>query len=73
MTDCIFFRLIENKAQKSKDYEKTRDLMRPSHADYTAEKKYLGYQDFRGGGHFSGRITAPLVAVGAICIQILRE
>lgn len=67
---CI---MIENKAQKSKDYEKTRDLMRPSHADYTAEKKYLGYQDFRGGGHFSGRITAPLVAVGAICIQILRE
>ena len=67
---CI---MIENKAQKSKDYEKTRDLMRPSHADYTAEKKYLGYQDFRGGGHFSGRITAPLVAVGAICIQILKE
>ena len=67
---CI---MIENKAQKSKDYEKIRDLMRPSHADYTAEKKYLGYQDFRGGGHFSGRITASLVAVGAICIQILRE
>lgn len=67
---CI---MIENRAQKSKDYEKTRNLMRPSHADYTAEKKYLGYQDFRGGGHFSGRITAPLVAVGAICIQILRE
>lgn len=67
---CI---MIENKAQKSRDYEKTRDLMRPSHADYTAEKKYLGYQDFRGGGHFSGRITAPLVAVGAICIQILKE
>lgn len=67
---CI---IIENRSQKSKDYEKSKNLMRPSHADYTAEKKYLGYQDFRGGGHFSGRITAPLVAVGAICIQILKD
>lgn len=63
--------IIENKSQHSKDYEKTKDLMRPSHADYTASVKYEGYQDYRGGGHFSGRITAPLVAAGAICTQIL--
>ena len=65
--------LIPNQDQHSKDYEKTRYLPRPSHADYTAQAKYLGYQDYRGGGHFSGRITAPLVAAGAICQQILRE
>ncbi len=63
--------IIENKSQHSKDYEKTKDLMRPSHADYTASVKYEGFQDYRGGGHFSGRITAPIVAAGAICTQIL--
>lgn len=67
---CI---IIENTSQKSKDYEKTKDMLRPSHADYTAYEKYLGYQDYRGGGHFSGRITAPLVAAGAIFIQILKS
>ncbi len=66
---CI---IIENKAQKSKDYEKTKYLLRPSHADYTAYLKYLGFQDYRGGGHFSGRLTAPIVAAGAICIQMLK-
>lgn len=65
--------IIENKSQQSKDYEKTKDLMRPSHADYTAQVKYEGYQDYRGGGHFSGRITAPIVAAGAICTQILES
>ncbi len=65
--------IIENKSQHSKDYEKTKDLMRPSHADYTAHVKYQGFQDYRGGGHFSGRITAPLVAAGAICTQILES
>ena len=65
--------LIRNQDQHSRDYEKTRYLARPSHADYTAQVKYLGYQDYRGGGHFSGRITAPLVAAGAICQQILKE
>lgn len=65
--------LIENQAQHSPDYEKTKHRLRPSHADYTADEKYLGFQDYRGGGHFSGRITAPLVAAGAIALQILKE
>lgn len=65
--------MIFNQSQKSSDYEKTKSLMRPSHADYTAQEKYLGFQDYRGGGHFSGRITAPIVAAGAICTQILAQ
>lgn len=65
--------MIENKSQRSGDYEKTKDLLRPSHADFTAFEKYFGFQDYRGGGHFSGRLTAPLVAAGAIFIQILRD
>lgn len=58
--------IIRNNNTKSCDYAALRDVPRPSHADYTAEVKYGGYQDYRGGGHFSGRITAALVAVGAI-------
>lgn len=58
--------LIPNTNKKSGDYEKLASTPRPSHADYTAECKYHGFQDKRGGGHFSGRITAALVAVGAI-------
>jgi len=65
--------LIPNTAERSADYGKTARLARPSHADYTAECKYHGFQDFRGGGHFSGRITAPLVAVGAILRDALKE
>ena len=65
--------LIPNGDTKSKDYSKTRDLARPGHADLTAQLKYHGYQDFRGGGHFSGRITAALVAAGAIAIQALER
>ncbi|MBQ8254125.1 MAG: chorismate synthase [Clostridia bacterium] len=60
---CI---LIPNTAKKSADYDETRYLPRPSHADYSAFLKYGGYQDHRGGGHFSGRVTAALVAAGAI-------
>lgn len=65
---CI---MIENADTKSKDYSKTKDLARPGHADYTAECKYGGNQDYRGGGHFSGRLTAPLVAAGAIALKAL--
>ena len=64
--------MIENNAQHSKDYSELKYLLRPSHADFTAYAKYQGFQDYRGGGHFSGRITAPMVAVGAICMQILK-
>lgn len=67
---CILF---ENANTKSKDYSKTKDLMRPGHADFTAMEKYHGYQDYRGGGHFSGRLTTPLVAAGAILIQALQQ
>ena len=65
--------LIQNTNTQSKDYSKTKDILRPSHADYTAYEKYHGYQDYRGGGHFSGRLTAPIVAAGAICMQILKN
>ena len=65
---CI---LIPNTNTRSGDY--TPNIPRPGHADYTAECKYHGYQDARGGGHFSGRITAALVAAGAIAISILRQ
>ena len=65
--------IIENENQHSKDYSLTKDLARPGHADYTAQCKYHGYQDYRGGGHFSGRITAPLVAAGAIAIKMLES
>ena len=58
--------LIPNENVKSGDYAEMRTVLRPSHADYTAECKYHGFQDSRGGGHFSGRITAALVAAGAI-------
>ncbi len=61
--------LIPNTNTKSKDY--TPELPRPGHADYTAECKYHGFQDYRGGGHFSGRITAALVAAGAILLSAL--
>lgn len=58
--------IIRNTSQHSSDYSELRDTPRPSHADYTARVKYHGYEDYRGGGHFSGRVTAALVAVGAI-------
>lgn len=65
--------LIPNENVKSGDYSEMRTVARPSHADYTAECKYHGFQDSRGGGHFSGRITAALVAVGAICKLALEQ
>lgn len=65
--------LIPNENVKSGDYSEMKTVARPSHADYTAECKYHGCQDSRGGGHFSGRITAALVAVGAICKYALEQ
>lgn len=65
--------LIPNENVKSGDYSAFKTLARPSHADYTAECKYHGFQDTRGGGHFSGRITAALVAAGAICRFALEQ
>lgn len=65
--------LIENENTRSGDYAKTADLLRPGHADYTAYAKYHGFQDARGGGHFSGRITAALVAGGAIVLGALNR
>ena len=67
---CI---LIPNGNTRSGDYAKTARLARPGHADYTAECKYHGYQDARGGGHFSARLTAALVAAGAIVKDALKE
>lgn len=67
---CI---VIKNTDTRSKDYSSTKDLARPSHADYTAECKYHGFQDFRGGGHFSGRITAAIVAAAGIIIPALNK
>lgn len=65
--------LIDNNNVKSQDYLKQEFLIRPGHADYTAGLKYHGFQDVRGGGHFSGRITAPLVALGSICKRALEQ
>ena len=65
--------LIPNTNQHSKDYGEHLDIPRPSHADYAAECKYHGFEDHRGGGHFSGRITAALVGVGAIIQSALES
>ncbi len=63
---------IDNNKQNSSDYSKSSGIARPSHSDYTANVKYHGFQDYRGGGHFSGRVTAALVAAGAILISALK-
>lgn len=65
--------LIQNTNTKSGDYDNIRDIPRPGHADLTAHIKYGGYEDVRGGGHFSGRLTAPLCIAGGIFKQILQK
>ena len=63
--------VIRNSNTRSGDYENLKDMPRPGHADYPAQIKYGGYQDVAGGGHFSGRLTAPLCIAGGMCIQWL--
>ncbi|HHX66592.1 MAG: chorismate synthase [Miniphocaeibacter sp.] len=65
--------IIFNKDQKSKDYKNLEIVPRPSHADFTAYVKYRGFADMRGGGHFSGRLTAPICIAGGIAKQILER
>ena len=65
--------LIRNQDAKSRDYENLMRLPRPGHADYVAAIKYKGFADMRGGGHFSGRITAPLVFAGAVAKKYLGQ
>lgn len=63
--------MIRNTNTRSKDYSALKDQPRPGHADYPAQIKYGGYQDVAGGGHFSGRLTAPLCIAGGLCKQWL--
>jgi chorismate synthase len=65
--------LFENKNIRSADYERQRDIPRPGHADFVAHKKFAGFEDYRGSGHFSGRLTVALVAAGVIAKKMLKE
>lgn len=65
--------IIKNKDHRSSDYSQVKDIMRPGHADYSSREKYNAFNDYRGSGHFSGRITAGLVFAGAIAKQILEK
>ncbi len=65
--------LFENKNIRSSDYEKQRAVPRPGHADFVAHKKFGGFEDYRGSGHFSGRLTVALVAAGVIAKKILKS
>jgi len=65
--------LFENKNIRSGDYEKQRDVPRPGHADFVAHKKFAGFEDYRGSGHFSGRLTVALVAAGVIAKKSLSQ
>ena len=63
--------LFDNNNTRSGDYEKQRDIPRPGHADFVAHHKYGGFEDYRGGGHFSARLTTGIVAAGVIAKKIL--
>lgn len=65
--------IIRNTNTRSGDYDKLRDCPRPGHADFTANARYAGAQDVAGGGHFSGRLTAPLCIAGGIALQLLEQ
>ena len=65
--------IIRNNNTRSGDYDNLKEIPRPGHADYTAQVKYGGFQDMAGGGHFSGRLTAPLCIAGGLCKQWLEE
>jgi chorismate synthase len=65
--------IFENKNTRSSDYEKQRDVPRPGHADFTAHQKFKGFEDYRGGGHFSGRLTVGIVAAGVVAKKILKN
>ena len=65
--------MIENKDVRSADYKDFKRIPRPMHADYPASVKYDGYNDIAGGGHFSGRLTAPLCFAGGVCLQLLGQ
>lgn len=65
--------LFKNNNTRSSDYQKQRDVPRPGHADFVASKKFKGFEDYRGGGHFSGRLTVALVAAGVIAKKILQN
>ena len=65
--------IIRNTTTRSQDYGEGVDLVRPGHADYTGHVRYFGFEDWRGGGHFSGRLTAPITLAGALCSQWLED
>jgi chorismate synthase len=65
--------LFENKNARSSDYEKQQNIPRPGHADFVARKKSGGFEDYRGSGHFSGRLTVALVAAGVIAKKLLKQ
>ena len=70
-TGAPLMMLFENNNTRSGDYEKQRAVPRPGHADFTAHHKFGGFEDYRGGGHFSGRLTAALVGAGVVAKKIL--
>ena len=71
-TGAPIMMLFENNNTRSGDYEKQRAVPRPGHADFTAHHKFAGFEDYRGGGHFSGRLTAALVGAGVVAKCILK-